>query len=648
MFSSSWFSRRRRPGPRVSYLKAHRAALLSAAAAVGLVTLALWILYASTYTQEQTTSSIVSPFINGPPVTPPAATPPALPLESDPPLPPTPPIPPSPIVLPPQQPVPSASTQTPAEAECSRRLGSGLLERWTASEAPYVVALTPEASPAHPPLPCAHSVVMPLHAGSLSCASITIPNMPPPTAPHSYCQGSHVYLFLASLTPAQAPKHRPGYAFGTMQHYHYKPGALALVGRVTEQRDLSRLCGDHMRDSVEAVSGEAWDTLYGRLQVSGERGRMALCERCTLLLVTREGGEHVNLYHTMTDWYNAFLMLHAHGLAAPSSLANVRLLFLDNHPPGYLDPLWQTVFTPSYPLLRVSNLTARGVDALYAPRALLVPAGYSSPIWVHLRDDDPCKDEVDLVARFAAFVKAQLGLSDHPLSLPLLQRYYPDPQPPSTSKAPYAAGVISQHTVLLSHPSSAQRPVRVLHIVLISRRPYRTATVDHSHINRRILNEPQLVEALLSVPDSFHPQHFTHFHLSFVDFAQIAIQHQLALVSTADLLIGVHGAALSHAIFLPAKGALLELQPAQQNWRIFQHMQQWAHRQDGGEEGGGEQGGLWKRDAVHGANYGEWRNSVPGRERKDDVGDGIEVDVAEVKAEVIRLLSWRDRREGSG
>ena len=186
----------------------------------------------------------------------------------------------------------------------------------------------------------------------------------------------------------------------------------------------------------------------------------------------------------------------------------------------------------------------------------------------------------------------------------------------------------------------------MLHVVLISRRPYRTATVDHSHINRRILNEPALVEGLLTIPSSFHPQHFSHLHLSFVDFARIPIALQLQLVSTADLLIGMHGAALSHAMFLPTKGALLELQPQAQNWRIFQHMQQWAHRQGLGAGKGEKEVGGRGLDAHHGSNYGEWRNQVPGRERRDDVGDGVEVDVAEVKAEVIRLLSWRDLREG--
>ena len=648
MFSPSWLSKRRRAGGRSSSIP--RVLLLVIATALALATLLLSFLYLTHSAASEDSSAIDSPFVNGPPLSPLHR-----PSLSTPPLP-TPPLPfppsPSPATSPTLSLPPSL---TPAETECSRRLGSGLLHRWSSASAVYIEPSAPPLNISLPSSPSPSSSIS-LHPGFLTCASMTIPDMPPPTAPHSSCTASHLYLFLSSLSSAQAPKHRAGYAFGTMQHYHYAADAMQLVGTRTQEHDLSRICGDHMRDSVEAVHPDATGAdLYTRLSRLQPSQRLALCDDCTLLLVTREGGEHVNLFHTLTDWFNAFLMLHKAQLTSPAALAKVRVLFLDNHPSGYLDPLWQAVFTPSYPLLRVANLTAQGVDAIYTPRAMWVPAGYSSPIWVHLRDGDPCHDQVDLVALFAAFVKMQLHLVDTPLTLPLLAQQYPHATNMSQSTAAYAAGVISQHTLPFAPPSpvpSLLFPPRVLHVVLISRRPYRTATVDHSHMNRRILNEPDLVDGLLSIPLTFHPAYFTHLHLTFVDFARIHIQHQLTLVSTADLLIGVHGAALSHATFLPAKGALLELQPQAQNWRIFQHLQQWSHRQ-GVEEGqGGREGksvrdgeGDWRLDDVHGTNYGEWRNTVPSRERRDEIGDGVEVDVQQVKGEVIRLLSWRDRRE---
>jgi hypothetical protein len=33
-----------------------------------------------------------------------------------------------------------------------------------------------------------------------------------------------------------------------------------------------------------------------------------------MLLVTRERGEHANLFHASTDWVNAFIALHAAGV----------------------------------------------------------------------------------------------------------------------------------------------------------------------------------------------------------------------------------------------------------------------------------------------------------------------------------------------
>uniref|UniRef100_K1PUM1 Beta-(1,2)-xylosyltransferase n=1 Tax=Magallana gigas TaxID=29159 RepID=K1PUM1_MAGGI len=50
--------------------------------------------------------------------------------------------------------------------------------------------------------------------------------------------------------------------------------------------------------------------------------------------------EYANVYHTMTDWYNAFLMLLFFNVK--SFTANI--LFIDSHPQGGLDSIWTTLF----------------------------------------------------------------------------------------------------------------------------------------------------------------------------------------------------------------------------------------------------------------------------------------------------------------
>ena len=527
-------------------------------------------------------------------------------------------------------------SHTAAERECSKRLGSGLILHWASTLQPFI-------SPTTQPVPAANShstPPIPLHTGTLDCASIVIPNMPPPTAPHSFCTASHLYIFPHTFESAQAPTHRSSYAFGTMQHWHYPSGAFTLYGQETGKRRLDDISRDHMRDSIEAtVAVTDAATLQSRIQTIRVENRRAMCDDCLLLLVTREAGEHVNLYHTMTDWYNAYLMLVHLGYATTERLPLVRLLFLDNHPMGYLDPLWQSVFSPAHPILTVRNLTAAGEAVVYSPRVAYSPAGYSCPIWVHLREEDQCVDEVDMMGEFGRFVKRQLGVTDTQLTLQHIEQWYGR----GGNDSPYGSGVIEQHTAPFSLYHGDAGSGKVLHVVVVSRRPYKTATVDHSTVNRQIFNEPDLMVALQSISASLSTAVFSHLHVALVDFARIPINTQILLCSHTDLLIGVHGAALSHALFLPPLAALLELQPQQQNWRIFQHMQQWSHRQGVGEHKAME--GWEGLDGAHSSHYGEWRNQMPARERREASGDGMDVDVAGVKAEVTRLVRWRDWKE---
>ncbi|XP_061170047.1 uncharacterized protein LOC133179274 [Saccostrea echinata] len=50
--------------------------------------------------------------------------------------------------------------------------------------------------------------------------------------------------------------------------------------------------------------------------------------------------EYVNLYHVMTDWFNAFLML----LIFKKEPETTSILLIDSHPVGGLDSVWTTLF----------------------------------------------------------------------------------------------------------------------------------------------------------------------------------------------------------------------------------------------------------------------------------------------------------------
>ncbi len=44
-----------------------------------------------------------------------------------------------------------------------------------------------------------------------------------------------------------------------------------------------------------------------------------------------------------------------------------------------------------------------------------------------------------------------------------------------------------------------------------------------------------------------------------VDFSLLSFEEQIAIDTTTDIMIGPHGAGLMHNVFMPSRGALIEL-----------------------------------------------------------------------------------------
>lgn len=102
-----------------------------------------------------------------------------------------------------------------------------------------------------------------------------------------------------------------------------------------------------------------------------------------------------------------------------------------------------------------------------------------------------------------------------------------------------------------------------------------------------------------------------------------AVPDQLAVVQRTDVLIGMHGAALTYALLLPQHAAVVELWPQPAGiWRCYENAAQWA-------------GVLYRRVA----------NADPRKYRETALGDVTEVDPAELVAAVRDLAPLvRQRR----
>lgn len=239
--------------------------------------------------------------------------------------------------------------------------------------------------------------------------------------------------------------------------------------------------------------------------------------------------EYVNLYHSMTDFYNAFLVM----TFFRKSPNGTKILFFDTHPKGSLDAVWNTLFKSAF---RVSQLQAvtRFRHAVWS-----IP-GYDSPMFDYTE----------------------------PESIPLIEEF--------------RQFFLKQYRVREKRDLDCKRGLR---LVLIWRRNYVAHPRNPSgEIERKIWNEKQL----LSVANKTGL-----FSLVIgIQLDRLAMRRQLSIISSADILVGMHGAGLTHAVFLPSYAGLIELVPQYSpelghfegiaQWRSL-HYLRW-HNQDGRNE----------------------------------------------------------------
>lgn len=79
----------------------------------------------------------------------------------------------------------------------------------------------------------------------------------------------------------------------------------------------------------------------------------------------------------------------------------------------------------------------------------------------------------------------------------------------------------------------------------------RVTIISQSKSTRRILNENDIKTASDNISDEFQTR--------VVDFASMTFLEQLKITHSTDILVGVHGDGLTHTLFLPDWGSLLEL-----------------------------------------------------------------------------------------
>ena len=269
-----------------------------------------------------------------------------------------------------------------------------------------------------------------------------------------------------------------------------------------------------------------------------------------VMMITRY--EYCNLFHTVLDWFQTFLTLPPSPttIMDQSPVSNVSIVFLDGHARGALDDVWRQLFGPTY-FIRSSFLLGESQPqeqhqetkknqqispVICLRNVTLIPSGYSSVLWRQSQSPSSLKSWKVCPRMMHAFV--QYVVTAYQL----------------------------QHVTMI--------PGKV---TVIDRRPY----LAHPRSNldekaRRFLhNLPALVQALQETQGRI-PGGITSVEL--VALETLTFEQQLRLMRQSHVLIGNHGAGLTHLLFLHDTALVLEYQQAFTSMaasQVFTPLVQW-------------------------------------------------------------------------
>ncbi|KAG8159638.1 hypothetical protein KVR01_010275 [Diaporthe batatas] len=206
-------------------------------------------------------------------------------------------------------------------------------------------------------------------------------------------------------------------------------------------------------------------------------------------------------------------------LTIPSKDHNVQVVILDDLPDGPLYELW-SLLTGIAPVrlsaIRASPEEHQSITDGLHPHNIIVPLpGGSNPLWQNDWEDRNCTDSVNL----RVFVNR-----------------------------------IKTHYMLTPLTKTPSRPKGMLNLLFIDR------------TGRRKLEG---AEALLKAVEVKYP----NVNVSSVDFELLSIPEQLAMIQRTDILVGVHGAGLTHTMFM-THGAVVEIRPPNFQHKGFKNLAQ--------------------------------------------------------------------------
>ncbi|KAL7557116.1 hypothetical protein ACA910_002404 [Epithemia clementina (nom. ined.)] len=251
------------------------------------------------------------------------------------------------------------------------------------------------------------------------------------------------------------------------------------------------------------------------------------------LLVARES--YANFYHAMQLWWNTYFTINADDEAGLNAFGSpINLIFLDAHPHTSLDTIWSDLYAPVTYLQRDFHFRDKSPitnKILCLEHVRLIPPGTNAPFTVAGKNSakfiNHCPSQ-SMTRRFVDYVLDKYNLTD-------------------VGQVPGRVVVIDR-LPYLAHPRS-----------------------DADTIDRQI---PGLASAAKAVLENTLSR--SELSLEVVALENLPMKEQLRTILRAQVLVGNHGAGLTHLLFLKKNAHVLEMSCRR---LFFRRLTEWSSNQ---------------------------------------------------------------------
>ncbi|PKI77468.1 hypothetical protein CRG98_002074 [Punica granatum] len=306
--------------------------------------------------------------------------------------------------------------------------------------------------------------------------------------------------------------------------------------RLGFERGRKLVDGDFLDNYVPAggISRHTMRDLIGSIRVVGTEG--FVCDKWVeepTLLVTRF--EYANLFHTITDWYSGYVSSRVAGLPF-----RPRVIFIDGHCTSPMEETWDALFSGfSYAKSFNGSVCFR--------HAVLSPLGYETALFKGLSEHIDCK-----------------GASAHDL--------WKNPDDQKTARLSEFGEMVR---AAFGFPVNRHRHEKSSsgHNVLFVRREDYLAHPRHSgKPESRLTNEQEVFDAI----KSWVSNHL-ECKINLVNglFAHMSMREQVQAIQDASVIIGAHGAGLTHIISAMPKTVIFEIISSKYRRPHFALIAQW-------------------------------------------------------------------------